>query len=82
MKLEINNIITLKDNKKYIIISDTTYEGIRYFALVGVLEDESNINNEYLIAKEVIENDNIFIEDVTDQNLIDILIPLLEIKEV
>ncbi len=80
MKLEIDSIITLNDNKKYIIISETNYEGNRYFALAGVLEDESNINNEYLIAKEMIEDGDTYIEDVTDQNLIDILVPIL-IKE-
>lgn len=81
MSLEIDQLITLEDNKKYIITSDLVYEGERYIFLAGVKEDESDINKEFVIAKAVNDNGEAYIEDVTDEELLKTLISMFEIKE-
>ena len=81
MKLEKEQIVTLDDGRKYIITNEATYNNDKYFLMAGVLEDESYLNNEFQIAKEVINGVDTCLEDVDDPNLVETLIPLLEIKE-
>ena len=81
MKLEKEQIVTLDDGRKYIITNEATYNNDKYFLMAGVLEDESDLNNEFQIAKEVINGVDTCLEDVDDPNLVETLIPLLEIKE-
>ena len=81
MKLKAEELIVLDDNKKYIISSELEYNNCHYLLLAGVLEDESNINNEFLLAKEVVSGEDSYIEDVTDPNLIAEILPLFELKE-
>ncbi len=81
MKLEKEQIVTLEDGEKYIISSETVYNNDKYFLMAGVLEDESDLNNEFQIAKEIINGADTYLEEVEDQSLIETLIPLLEPKE-
>lgn len=81
MKVERNQLVTLDDGKKYIVTEEKMYNNNKFFLLAGVLEDESDLNNQFQIAREVIFDNNTYLEEVEDPDLLKELLPLFEPKE-
>lgn len=81
MELGKDQLITLENGRKYIITSDVIYEENKYYLLAGVLEDESDINHEFKIVKEIKNNDGVFVIEIDDEELNNKLITLFDIKE-
>ncbi len=69
MGLEINTIITLEDNKKYLVLNETIYEGKKYFLTASITEDNKNSNEEVAVFQEELEGLDIYVRKVIDQNL-------------
>ena len=72
MNLEIKDIITLEDDKEYLITSIATYENDDYFYLVDINE-HSNVK----FCKLLVNNDADFLLEIEDDNLLAQIIPIL-----
>ena len=81
MKIGKNQLITLDDGKKYIITEEKMYEENKFYLMAGVKEDESDLNNQFQIAREVIFEGDTNLEEVDDPELLSKILPLFEEKE-
>lgn len=73
MNLEDGQVITLEDNKDYIVIKRITCDDLDY---VYLMTAEKPI--EVVIVKEEIINNEIFLNPITDQNELNLVISLFE----
>lgn len=78
MNLEKDKIILLEDNTKYVITNQTEYNGKKYYLVMGVNSEETTITNEIAILESTESGDDIYVDKVTDPELIKILVPLLK----
>ena len=83
MGLKINTIIHLEDDEKYVLLSETEYEGSRYFLAMGVDDNKDVIPHKVAILEEEIEftndgEEDIYVERVTDPELVVILSGILK----
>ena len=70
MVLKINTIIGLANNEKYVLLNNTEYESKNYFLAMGVDETGNVIPTKVAILEEVIDNNELFINKVTDPDMI------------
>lgn len=70
MGLEINTIITLEDNKKYVVLNETIYEGKKYF-LTASVDNASDV----AVFLEEIEGVDTYVRRVINEEL------MLKLKE-
>ncbi len=78
MNLEKDKIILLEDNTKYVITNQTEYNGKKYYLVMGVNSEETTITNEIAILESTESGDDIYVDKITDPELIKILVPLLK----
>lgn len=77
MGLSINTIITLENNEKFIVLSETFYEGSKYFMVMGIDENKEIIPNKVSIFKEMVEGIDTYIIKISDPELISKLTDIL-----
>lgn len=66
--IEIGNIVTLENQKEYLLLEELSVEnGRRFVYAVRVLEDETP-TNEYIIYEAINTPDGEYLKDVTDKN--------------
>lgn len=65
--IEKKDILTLDDNKEYVVVSKALYEDVNYFYIVDI----DNVENFKFVK---VENDNLF--EIHDKDLATKLIPL------
>ena len=70
MKIRTNTIITLENNKQYMVLNQTEYEGFSYYLVMGLDQNKEIIENNVAIFKEEIDNNDVYIEKVEDSKLI------------
>jgi len=78
MSLNINTIIHLEDDERFVLLSETEYEGIHYFLAIGVDEQKDVIPHKVAILEEIAEDDDIYVDRVTDPDLVVILTGILK----
>lgn len=78
MGLRTNTIITLENNEKYILLNETMYGGTKYFLVMGVDEKKEIIPNKVKIIEEIIDGNDVYVNPVTDPELIVILTRILK----
>ncbi len=78
MGLKVNTIISLENEEKYVILNETMYGGVKYFLAMGVDEKKDVIPSNVAILEEIIEGQDIFVDRVTDPELIVILTRILK----
>ena len=71
MNIEIKDIIKLADNNSYVVCSRTEFQGITYFYLIDL---ENNENIKFVQEKQK-DNKTVVIE-VEDKDLLQTLLPL------
>lgn len=76
MEIKLHTVITLDDNKKYVVMSKIEKDGIFYDYLLQLSSNEEDVINKAVIVKEEKDGQDIFIETIKDANLLDILLPL------
>ena len=81
MKVGKNQLVTLDDGKKYINKKKKVFENNKFYLLAGVLEDESDLNNEFQVAREVIFEGDTYLEEVDDPELLNKILPLFDQRE-
>ena len=78
MGLKTNTIITLENNEKYVVLNETMYGGSKYFLVMGIDEKLEMVPNKVKILEEILDGADIYVDTVTDANLISILTRLLK----
>ena len=82
MKLTINTIIHLEDEEKFVLLSETEYDGGHYFLAMGVDEEKEVIPEKVAILEEIIEEedgeDAIYVDRVTYPEQVIILTGILK----
>ena len=76
--LKINTIITLDNEKKYVVLNETMYGGIKYFLVMGVDEKNDVIPSDVAILEEILQNGELMVARVEDQGLIITLTRILK----
>ena len=67
MENRINKLLTLKNNKKYVVLNQAIYKEKNYFYVVGVTEDESDVLEEFK------KDGTTYVRTVKDRGLLDLL---------
>ena len=75
MGLKMNTIIHLEDDEKFVLLSETEYEGGHYFLAMGVDENKDVIPQKVAILEEEVEfsddgEEEIYVDRVTDPQLV------------
>lgn len=78
MGLKTNTIITLENSEKYVVLNETMYGGVKYFLVMGVDENKDIIPNKVKILEEIIDGSEIYVDPVTDPEMIVILTRILK----
>jgi len=76
---EVGNIVTLEDNKEYLILEELEKDGTKYLYSVRVLIDETP-TDEYVIFAHEKDEDGEYLVELKDKELYDQLIE--EFKEI
>lgn len=66
--LEIGNIVTLENDKEFLLLETTKYYGKNYYYAVEVAEDETKIKS-YKIFEALIQNGEEYIVEIKDMKL-------------
>lgn len=78
MGLKINTIITLENDEKYVVLNETMYGGVKYFLVMGIDAKKDIVPSNIAILEEIIEGKDVFVDRVTDPDLIVILTRILK----
>lgn len=76
MKLEVNKIITLGNNEKYLIISHVINNNNDYYYIAEIDENGKDIKENYKIMASTKENDKIFLDEVVGETNLKTVLPL------
>lgn len=71
--MSINNVITLDNNENYLLLEKAELNNINYFLAVK-LNSEEEPTEEYKILEEEIENDETYVSELKDTNIINELL--------
>ena len=74
--MEINKIITLGNDEKYLVIDKVTKDEKDYYYVAEVNEDETNIKDNYKIVTTTTKDDDIFVEEVLGEESLKDILPL------
>lgn len=78
MGLEINTIITLESNEKFVLLNETMYGGVKYFLAMGIDDNKDIIPSRVKILEEIIRGEDVLVKAVTDPEMIIILTRILK----
>lgn len=78
IEINVNSILTLENNKRYIVVAKAIYNETYYDYLLELSPENEKITNKIAIVKEEIKNNEISIVAVKDQNELHSVIPLLK----
>ena len=76
MKLDINKIITLGNNEKYLIISRVTYNNKDYYYIAQLDETGKDIKDNYKIMEASYDNDKTYLDEVVGETNLKTILPL------
>lgn len=78
--MQVEDVITLDNNKNYLLIEKVEFENSFYFLGVEVKEDEIFYNH-YIFFKEVEENGELYVDEINDEDLLKKLTLLVSTSE-
>ncbi len=70
MKLELNTIIKLTNDEKYIVLNYINDEGNDYFLTMGIIGDNEIDSSRVIVFKEQKDEEGYFVEKVIDSDLL------------
>lgn len=76
MILEVNRVITLGNDEKYLIIEKVENNEKEYYYIAEVNQTETDIKDNYKIVTTNKENEDIFIEEITGEDKLKEILPL------
>ncbi len=69
-----DTIITLETGKEYILLDNVIVEGKKYFMAVEYKKEDNSTTNEYKFFEEINNNGDIYIQEVVDEKMLQILL--------
>lgn len=69
----INNIITLDNDEKYIVINQAVYQNKNYFFVAKVTDNEEDVLEEFRMLEETEVNGEKAVQVVRDEKIIELL---------
>jgi len=76
MILEVNRVITLGNDEKYLIIEKVVDNEKEYFYIAEVNQTQTDIKDNYKIVTTSNVNDDLFIEEITGEDKLREILPL------
>lgn len=76
MILEVNRVITLGNDEKYLIIEKVEDKEKEYYYIAEINKTETDIKDNYKIITINNINDNLFIEEITGEDKLKEILPL------
>ena len=76
MKLDINKIITLGNNEKYLVISHVTNNNRDYYYIAELDENGKDIKDNYKIMEASLDNEKVFLDEVVGETNLKTVLPL------
>lgn len=80
MENRINKILTLKDDRKYVVLNQAIYKDKNYFLAGLVNDDITDFTGEYKILEEFDEDNVKYVRTVKDPALLEMLAKYLQPK--
>ena len=77
--MNIRDVITFEDNKEYVILDIVDFNKEKYLYCVGI-DNEENSTNEFICFKSIEENNEFYVEEVLDKNLLNDIINMFKNK--
>ncbi len=77
MGLQINTIITLSNNEKYIVLNEVVFLSKKYFRVIKMDEKKVIETNDIVIFLEELDGLDIYVRKIEDKKLLDQLTKLL-----
>lgn len=74
--LEINKVITLGNDERYLVIETITREDIDYYYIAEVNNSGTDIVDNYKIVTTVIDGEDTLIEEITGEEKLKEILPL------
>ena len=72
-KMKVDEIIELENGTSYLLLLNSTIDNTNYFLAVKLNEQEES-TNDYIVLKEIMENNETYIQKVTDPIILSKLI--------
>lgn len=79
MENRINQIITLNNGDKYMILHQAIYNNKNYYVCCGVTEDEEDTKEEFYLFEENKDEGEAYLDIVQDENLAKFILEHLNI---
>jgi len=76
MTLEVNRVITLGNDEKYLIIEKVENNKKEYYYIAEVNQTQTDIKDNYKIVTTNNENDELFVEEITGEDKLKEILPL------
>lgn len=76
MKLEVNKMITLNNDEKYVILEEVEKDGTNYYYIAEVNNDETDIKDVYKIISTSEKDGLTYLNEITDETILQELLPL------
>lgn len=76
MKLEVNKVITLGNNEKYLILSHVISNNNDYYYIAEIDETGKDIKDNYKIMVTTTKDDKIFLDEVVGETNLKAVLPL------
>jgi hypothetical protein len=70
MKLELNTIVRLNNDEKYIILNEINESGKTYFLTMGIIKDNEVDSSKVVILEELKDEEGYYVEKVIDSDLL------------
>ena len=67
--MKVDSVITLENDMNCLLLEKANYENDNYFLLV-ILDENEEPSDEYIVLKEIIENNENYVSKVTDENVL------------
>ena len=79
MENRINQVITLENGNKFMILHQAIYDNHNYYVCCGVTEDEKDVKEEFYLFEEVKQDDKAFIQIVEDDKMAKFILEHLDL---
>jgi|CZCB01.1.fsa_nt_gi hypothetical protein len=77
MNINVNDVLTLHNNEKYLVLADAIYNDFKYYYLVEVTEDGEEVKDRIKVVKAKIDDDQTILTEVKDTNELEVVSNLL-----
>lgn len=70
MKLELNTIVRLNNDEKYIILNEIFEDNKNYFLTMGIIQDNEVDSSKVVIFEELKDEEGYYVEKIIDSELL------------